>query len=330
MVERKRRCPDCGEDADVSRRDFMKTAAGAAALAASGALARAASPDDAPEKLVKAFYESLTPAQKKQIAFPWADPRRTRVENNWKIVNPEIGKFFTADQQQVLRDIFRGLVSEDGWGRFQKQMKDDAGGFDKYHVAVFGEPGSGKFEWVLTGRHVTIRCDGDTTESAAFGGPIFYGHAANGNFNEKPDHPGNVWWHQARAANKIFEALDGRQREKALLQDAPLDSRKSIEIKPDGPWAGIRIGELSRDQQALAEKCMKDLLGPYRPGDVEEAMRYLKDGGGLEKVHLSFFREDDIGGDGVWENWKLEGPTMAWYFRGAPHVHTWVNIVAKA
>ena len=55
-------------------------------------------------------------------------------------------------------------------------------------MALFGEPGTGKFEFVLTGRHCTRRCDGDSVEGAAFGGPIFYGHAAEG-FNEKADHP---------------------------------------------------------------------------------------------------------------------------------------------
>jgi hypothetical protein len=33
-----------------------------------------------------------------------------------------------------------------------------------------------------------------------------------------------------------------------------------------------------------------------------------------------------IGNDGVWDAWQLESPNMVWYFRGAPHVHTWVNI----
>lgn len=46
---------------------------------------------------------------------------------------------------------------------------------------------------MLTGRHMTVRCDGNSAEHVAFGGPIFYGHAASG-FNEKPDHPGNVFW----------------------------------------------------------------------------------------------------------------------------------------
>jgi len=32
----------------------------------------------------------------------------------------------------------------------------------------------------------------------------------------------------------------------------------------------------------------------------------------------------------VWDVWQLESPTMVWYFRGAPHVHVWVNIRAGA
>ena len=52
-------------------------------------------------------------------------------------------------------------------------------------MAVFGEPGTDKpFEWVLTGRHDTLRADGNSVEGAAFGGPIFYGHAADGHDNE--------------------------------------------------------------------------------------------------------------------------------------------------
>jgi len=31
----------------------------------------------------------------------------------------------------------------------------------------------------------------------------------------------------------------------------------------------------------------------------------------------------------VWDVWMLEGPSMVWYFRGAPHVHTWVYIAEK-
>ena len=49
--------------------------------------------------------------------------------------------------------------------------------------------------------------------------------------------------------------------------------------------------------------------------------------GGLDNLHMSFYGgKMDIGNDGVWDVWKLEAENMVWYFRGAPHVHTWVHI----
>ena len=46
----------------------------------------------------------------------------------------------------------------------------------------------------------------------------------------------------------------------------------------------------------------------------------------FDDLHLAFYKNEDVGNDGVWDNWQLEGPSMIWYFRGDPHVHTWVNI----
>jgi hypothetical protein len=274
---------------------------------------------------VKMFHESLKPEQKERICLKWGDERRQKVSNNWEIVPESIGKFYTGTQQQMIKDIFKGLVSEDGAQRFARSMKDDHGGIENYHVAMFGDPATDKWEWVMTGRHVTIRCDGNTQENVAFGGPIFYGHAAEG-FNEKPDHPGNVFWRQALLANKVFSALDGKQQEKALIEKSPADDEKSIRIKKTGPWTGICVGDLSKDQKGLVEETMKDLLAPYRAPDIEEALAFIKEGGGLDKVHIAFYQEGDLGNDRVWDRWKLEGPTMSWYFRGSPHVHTWVNI----
>jgi hypothetical protein len=324
-MKQKKTCPDCGEG--VSRRDFIKSAAGVAAVAAAAKAPVWASTwrEEKPEALVKMFYESLKPEQKDKICLGWGDARRQKVSNNWEIVPEAIGKFYTGTQQQMIKDIFKGLVSEDGAGRFARSMKDDHGGIENYHVAMFGDPATDKWEWVLTGRHVTIRCDGDTQENVAFGGPIFYGHAAEG-FNEKPDHPGNVFWKQALLANKLFGALDGKQQEKALIEKSPADDEKSIRVKKTGPWTGICVGDLSKDQKGLVEDTMKDLLAPYRAADVEEALAFIKEGGGLDKVHVAFYQDGDLGNDRVWDRWKLEGPTMSWYFRGSPHVHTWVNI----
>ena len=64
---------------------------------------------------------------------------------------------------------------------------------------------------------MTLRCDGDSADHVAFGGPIFYGHDAGG-FNEDKNHEGNVFWPQGQAANGLFKMLDGKQREQALVK----------------------------------------------------------------------------------------------------------------
>jgi hypothetical protein len=55
-------------------------------------------------------------------------------------------------------------------------------------------------------------------------------------------------------------------------------------------------------------------------------VRCLKVQGGLDACHLAFYKEGDLGDDGVWDNWRLEGPSFVWYFRGRPHVHVWVHV----
>ena len=330
MNEKNRICPDCGDA--VSRRDFIKTAAGAAAsavVAAKTPVWASTWREEKPEALVKRFYESLKPEQKEKMCFSWDHADRLKVANNWDIVPQKIGTFYTGDQQQMLKDIFRGIVSEDGAGRFAKQMKDDYGGFENYTVALFGDPATANFEWVLAGRHLTLRCDASAHESSAFGAPIFYGHQSGPKDQEPADHAGNVFWSQAQLANKVFTALDGKQQEKALLAKSPADDEKSIKIKKEGPWNGLCVGELSADQKGLVEATVKDLLAPYRESDVAASMALIKEGGGLDKVHIAFYQDNDLGADKVWDRWKLEGPTMSLYFRGSPHVHSWFN-VAKA
>ena len=322
-------CRICGPE--VSRRDFMKTAAGAA-VAASLPLSRVAwadLKDDSPEKLVQALHKSLTDEQRKHVVLPWGHPHRLHVSNNWYVTNPKIGKFFTADQQQLLRDVVKGLSSAEGQEKFPRVMKGDNKGFENYSTAIFGNPEEKKFVWFLTGRHLTMKCDGDTQEGAVFGGPIFYGHSgdAKDNFNEEPTHPGNVFWHQAQLANKLFGALDGKQREKALLVDSPDESVGALKLPGDaGPFKGLPGAEMSKDQKSLVEEVLRSVLSPYRASDVEEAMKVVKESGGVDKLHLSYYSDEDTGNDKVWDNWMIHGPRIAWFFRGHPHVHTWVNV----
>jgi hypothetical protein len=323
-------CPDCDHP---TRREFL-TGMGAVAVAAGSLTAcavprAAAAPLGEPETLVSQLYAALTPAQRTAVCFPWNHAKRLAVSANWHIVEQKVGQFYTPEQQELIEAIFRGAHSE-GWAeKRMKQLRDDSGpgGLKEYSMAIFGTPGTGQFEWVLTGRHLTLRVDGDSEPGVAFGGPIFYGHAA-GEFNEKPHHPGNVYWYQALRANEVFQALDGKQREKAL-RDGPVPLETPATIAPrasaeDRP--GLPVAEMTRDQRVLVGKVLEDLLAPMRRKDAMEAQRFIDANGGLRSLHLSFYKSEDIGGDGVWDVWMVHGPSMVWYFRGAPHVHTWVYV----
>ena len=139
--------------------------------------------------------------------------------------------------------------------------------------------------------------------------------------------PGNIFWHQALAANRVYEMLDGKQRKLALVPKEPVESAVGFRGSA-GPFSGIPVSELSSDQKEHVQKVLGKLLDPYRQSDRDEVVACLKAQGGLDRCHLAFFEEPDLGDDGVWDVWRLEGPAFVWYFRGTPHVHTWVNVSA--
>ena len=259
--------------------------------------------------------------RRKEICFAWdfTEPERgllrTRVANNWNVTKPTIGSdFYTSDQQAMIKHIFESIIQPEWHRNIYKQLEDDAQGYGEHQsIALFGKPGE-KFEMVMTGRHMTIRCDGNSAEHVAFGGPIFYGHAAQG-FNEKPDHPGNVFWPQAIAANKVYEMLDGKQRKRAMVAQLPHEQAVAFQ-GTGGQFPGIPIADMSSDQKSLVQEVLQKLIEPYRQSDRDEALRCVKSQGGLDACSLAFYREGDLGNDGIWDCWRLEGPSLVWYYRG--------------
>jgi hypothetical protein len=337
-------CPDCDEvvEIPVDRRDFLKSVSATAAAISGGLvyvpnLLAAPTPKSASETAVKALYETLTEAQKKDVCFDWdhKDPQRgllrMHVSNNWHITKPTIdSNYFTKEQKDLIFQVFKGVFNPDWVERIMKQLKDDTAGRPwgaDQNIAIFGTPGSGKFKFVMTGRHLTIRCDGDSEASVPWGGPIFHGHQATQvkGLLERVGHPGNIFWHQALEANKVYKILDAKQQEAALAPRRPAESAVPFRGK-DGKFPGIPCSDLSKDQKAGVEKVLQSLLEPYRKEDVDEVMECLKKHGGLDKCSLAFYKDGDMGDDGEWDNWRLEGPAFVWYFRGEPHVHIWINV----
>jgi len=339
-------CPDCEGQPTVSRRNFLKAVGVTAAAAAAGGLplfatpkvhAAPPTPKSAAETAVKGLYDALTDEQRKEICFEWNYEQkergtlRTFVSNNWQITKPHIrSDYYTKKQQDIAHDIFKALINPAWYERMIKHLKDDTNGAEwgaQQSMAFFGKPGDEKFEFVMTGRHMTLRADGNTESHVAFGGPIFYGHQASRvqGLLEKDGHPGNVFWPQALMANDIFKMLDKEQQKKALLMTTPRESDVAFKGK-EGKFPGLSIKEMSDEQKKAIEKLLASLLEPFRGEDQDEALECLKKFGGLEACCLSFYSDEDHGKDGIWDNWRVEGPAFVWNFRGNPHVHVWVHV----
>src|SRR5690606_3620708 len=127
-------CPECAPS--VSRREFLQTAGAATAglgfLASplAGAFAAPTTSSTA-ETLVQKFHESLTPAQRSQICFPFNHPSRNKINPNWQVTKPAIHEdFYTPAQRGMIEEIFKGVTSKEGHARFLEQMEYDDGGFD--------------------------------------------------------------------------------------------------------------------------------------------------------------------------------------------------------
>ena len=194
LDERDRGAPSMLDPFAINRRQFA-VIVGAAALPAVPYTA---------ESLVAQFQQSLTADQKRALTFPFDHPLRSVAYNNWKIVEPRI-EDLAKPQRDHCRAILESLCTDDGLKRFDRQMSDDYGGFSKYHVAVFGEPGASRSEWVMTGRHLTIRAGG--ASSVIPKGPLFFGHSA-----ERRE---NLWDAPGKHARALFASLDPAKQKRA-------------------------------------------------------------------------------------------------------------------
>jgi hypothetical protein len=328
----KRACPECGDTVPaepVDRRGFLRIVGGGAAALAlsrpSSGWAQEKPSNTSAEDLIKELYTALTDDQKKLVVSAYTDPARLKIYN--KAIGKTIGEAYTKPQQELVERILRAICSgEEGWRQISRDGTWDASkSFENCGANLFGAL-DGKYTWVFSGHHMTIRCDGNTDEGVAFGGPLYYGHSPNG-YSSK-----NLFFYQTRRVLAVFDSLNEAQRKQAIAPGTPGEGAGSIQFRPAGQAKpGIAFGELTKDQRELVESVMRDVLSPYRKEDADEVLQVIKSHGGMEKVHLAFYNDEkEPNPKEPWEFWRLEGPGFVWNYRVLPHVHTFVNISAKA
>ncbi len=348
-------CPECNEAFDyptpppVNRRGFLKAAAlGTAAVAATPLLADSAKPAEKKprpaEELVKELYSTLKEDQKKKVVAAYdantkagakaGIPKRLRMENA-AMDGVTLESVYTKPQQELVERILKAMSSgEDGWRQITRGGTWDASrSFGRTGAHIYGDPsGTEPWAFTFTGHHLTIRCDGNFKDGIAFGGPIYYGHTPYGYS------PANIFNYQTKAVISVYDALDEKQRVKAVVKGSPGEGHGSIRFRKKAEERpGILYADLSADQKDLVAKVMRTILSPFRPEDGDEVMRAIKDSGGMEKIHLAFYAEPPKKGETPekrkkgeeWNFWRLEGPGFVWNYRVLDHVHTYVNISSK-
>lgn len=121
-------------------------------------------------------------------------------------------------------------------------------GVSRKALRFFGSPESGRCLCVVSGFHLTLRATFGSVSAAAFDGPISHGHQPSG-FYEKIGHPGNLFWHQAVMANKVYQGLDSKPREQALVRESMpyYQCNGKIDrsnVLPDDPWDRLREADI--------------------------------------------------------------------------------------
>lgn len=337
-------CPECdhGPQAEpvLGRRDFIRVLGTSAAAVAVGGLtplqrataARAEKQAQA-ESLVFELAGTLSADQKKKLVLPWDhkagnQPLPARLMTaNAPVGKSVIGLEYDRKQVELLDRIFRSIANGDeGYRQLSRGGNfDNSGDFESIGALIYGDPAPGKkFSLVFAGHHITVRCDGNSEEATAFGGPLYYGHSPSGYART------NVFYNQTKSSNEVFASLSAEQKKVAVKPGKWMDGVNTVKLpKPGAELPGLAFADMTKDQKGLVEGVMRELLSPYRKEDGDEVMEIIKATGGMDKLRMAFYQEGMNSAKEPWTYWRLEGPGFVWSFRALPHIHTFVNISSK-
>jgi Protein of unknown function (DUF3500) len=339
-------CLECEEQelnqGQFGRRDFLRLVGGGAALLATGgsltpqlhAIQNPVQQNAAPrpaEALIREYFQGLNQEQRRAVVYPWnhgagqGGQLATRLRMTNTAFGQRIGQILTAPQRELVQRIVRAICSdEEGFRRIATVVQNDNWGGSSWQgvgANIFGDPTTNQYAWVLTAHHLTLRCDGNSEPDTAFGGPMYYGHIVDGASQR------NVFNFQTRSVRNVFEALSENQRQQAIITGTPGELYRSVQLRPRGERIpGLASGDLTSDQRRLVESVMRDLLSPFRREDADEVMDIVRRTGGLERIHVAFYRDRNSTDNARWNFWRLEGPGFVWNYRVLPHVHCYVNV----
>jgi len=309
----------------MERRAFIKT--GAAGTAALTAAACGISPPRGPLRSVRvyaaALFNALDANQRQAACVAYDHPLRQYHNRGVFTGGARLeGSRWSRKQLDLAKRLLFAGLSEQGRGIIPNQYFLQFGGIQRLMLLIAGDPNAGRFQVIFSGPHVNLRLGGKSVEEVAFGGPQVYGDQRG---NNDRGLPGNVYRPQFLKACELFATLSAAQQRRALGDRAPVQTM--IELQgAAGDFAGASVRELSPASKQKAAELVAEILAPHHPDEVAYAWRCLERNGGLDALHLSFYREGEADSSGAYQVFRLEGPAAVLYFRGFPHVHAFINI----
>jgi len=314
----------------MNRRNLLWLGSTAGALLAAGAYGRRrwfpprrsrtlASVDE----LTRRFVTSLDEETRAQVCVEYDHPlRQYHNRGVWGGGLAIDGGSFTWEQRGILTDLLHAGLSEQGRERVPHEFFVQLGGVHRLNVLVCGDPFAPPCQMLLTGPHLNLRLGGRSREGVAFGGPQVYGDQRG---NERPGLPGNLYRFQHEIGRRLYRSLDPAQQREALLPTAPIQTQIELQGR-SGTFPGIPVADLSDAGKSIARELVDGILSTYPPADVAYARECLEANGGLDALFLSYYADGEVGGSGEYQIFRLEGPAAVFHFRGAPHVHAFVNV----
>ena len=314
-----------------TRRQVLKWGVGAGALAGLGVAGRALLPPSpsariAPvDELSARLFDALSPDERADACFDYDHPLRqyhnrgVDTGGTWSI---RLGR--TA--RQLLVDLVHAGLSEAGRERLTQQFFVSLPGIHATRLAIFGEPGRGPAQILVTGPHLNLRLGGKNREGVAFGGPQVYGDQRG---NGEVGLPGNVYRYQLEAGQRLIASLTRAERKAVRHDRAPVQTLVEVQGRA-GVFDGPAVGELGAKSRTLARDMIGGILDTYAAEDAGYAWECIERNGGVDALHLADYDRDHQPGrnvaGGASQIIRLEGPAAVFHYRGEPHLHAFINV----
>jgi hypothetical protein len=321
----------------MNRRELIKAGAGLGAIATVAAATRYALLAPPPragvasiDSLAAEVHAELSASAGAKACLAYDHPLR-QVHNRglWLGGVSVNAASLSWDARRALTTLLREQLSAEGFERLLSQYPSRISGVNYLYLLMFGTPGHGPWQMLLSGIHLNLRVGSaasDATGGPAFGGPQVYGDQRG---NERAGLPGNVFRYQMQAAHELMAGLTPAQRSAIRVAQAPPQTCIAIQGR-EGRFDGLPVADLPIQSRKLAQNVVAGILENYGEANAAWAMECLDRSGGVDGLHFADYDVDYQGGRHAGVNpsqvFRLEGPGAVFHFRGEPHVHAFVNV----